>query len=129
MIPFWAVRKSALEALAKAQAPEKEGIAFFKERALDPHSQVRAAALRALGDRRDKALAPFMKERFVRDDSYVAQAECLAGIGKCGDPAEIEFLKTAASMPSPRGMLMRAAEAALKALAGASNGHRDKSSP
>jgi aminopeptidase N len=116
--PCWAVRKSALEALAKAQASEKEGIAFFKEKALDPHSRVRTAALRALGDRRDKVLAPFLKDRFARDDSYVAQAECLAGLGKCGDPAEIEFLKKAASMPSPRGMLKRAAEAALKAIAG-----------
>ena len=124
--PFWAVRRSALEALAQAKAGE--WTAFFKERALDPNSRVRAAALRALGEHRDRALAPFFQERFTRDDSYVAQAEGLTALGKCGDSAAIEFLKKAAAMPSPRGMLKRAADAALKSLQGSADGHRDESS-
>jgi aminopeptidase N len=121
--PFWAVRRSALEALAQAQTGE--WTVFFKERALDPNSSVRAAALRALGDRLDKALVPFFQERFKGEDSYVAQAECLTALGKCGEPAAIGFLNKAAAMPSPRGMLKRAAEAALKSLQGAASGRRD----
>ena len=84
--------------------------------------------MRAQGDHPDRALAPFFQERFTGDDSYVAQAECLKALGKCGDSAAIGFLNKAAAMPSPRGMLKRAAEAALKALQGAASEHRDESS-
>ncbi|MGD0783186.1 MAG: M1 family aminopeptidase, partial [Candidatus Aminicenantales bacterium] len=73
--PFWAVRRAALESLAKAEGGP--WAAFFKERSIDSNSRVRAAAVRALGDRRDNALIPFFRERFAKDDSYVAQAECL----------------------------------------------------
>jgi aminopeptidase N len=111
---FWAVRRAALEALAKAEGGE--WTALFKERALDPNSRVRAAALRTLGDRRDKTLVSFFQERFAKDDSYVAQAECLNALGKCGDRSAAAFLRRAATWPSPRGMLKRSAENALKAL-------------
>ena len=123
--PFWAVRRSALEALGKARGGE--WMAFFKERAIDPNSRVRAAALRELSDRRAKSLAPFFQERFAKDDSYIAQAECLSALGKCGDAAAIKFLKKAAAMPSPHGMLKRAAAAALKSLPGAADGPDEKS--
>jgi len=52
----------------------------------------------------------FLEECFLKDSSYVAQAEALAAIGKCGDKS--------AAMPSPRGMLKRNAEAALKMIEG-----------
>ena len=110
--PFWAVRKSSLEALARLKA--KTGPAVFKKACQDPDSQVRAAALVALGDLKDRALFEFYKGLFQKDVSYRVQAEALAAIGKAGDPAAIPFLKQAAAVPSYRDMLRRAAEAALK---------------
>ncbi len=49
--PFWAVRKSALEALA--QLGVKRGAPVFKKAGQDPDPQVRAAALVALGSLKD----------------------------------------------------------------------------
>ena len=77
---------------------------------------MRAAALRALGGLKDRRLVPFFEERFAKDDSYVAQSEALAGIGKSGDASAGAFLKKAAETPSPRNMLRRSAEAALRAV-------------
>lgn len=115
--PFWAVRRAALEALAEAEGNFPTGL--FRERTLDANSRVRAVALRALGERRDKTLIPFFQERFAKDDSYVVQAECLNALGKCGDRSVVPFLQKAASLASPRGMLKRAVEAALKSLGAA----------
>jgi aminopeptidase N len=64
---------------------------------------------------------PFLKERFEKDDSYLAQAEALRSIGKCGDSSQIPFLKEAAQMKSYRNVIRRAAEAAIKAIKGRSD--------
>jgi aminopeptidase N len=114
--PFWAVRRGALETLVKGSKPEL--VAFLRERCSDANSRVRTAALRALGDYKDRRLVEFFEECFLKDSSYVAQAEALAAIGKCGDKSAADFLKKAAAMPSPRGMLKRNAEAALKMIEG-----------
>ena len=113
---FWAVRRGALETLVKDPKPEL--VAFLRERCSDANSRVRTAALRALGDYKDRRLVEFFEECFLKDSSYVAQAEALAAIGKCGDKSAADFLKKAAAMPSPRGMLKRNAEAALKMIEG-----------
>jgi aminopeptidase N len=113
--PFWAVRKAALESLAKDKSPAAFA-PLFKDRCLDASSKVRAAALRALGGLKDRRLVPYFEERFAKDDSYVAQSEALAGIGKSGDASAAAFLKKAAETPSPRNMLRRSAEAALRAV-------------
>jgi aminopeptidase N len=115
--PFWAVKRSALESLANDKRPAAFA-AVFKERCLDASSKVRTAALRALGDLKDRRQAAFLEDRFAKDDSYVAQAEALTSVGKCGDPSAEAFLKKAAETPSPRNMLRRSAEAALRALGG-----------
>jgi aminopeptidase N len=117
--PFWAVRKAALGSLAKDKSPAAFA-SLFKDRCLDTSSKARAAALRALGDLKDRRHVAFLEDRFVKDDSYVAQSEALAGIGKCGDASAASFLKKAAETPSPRNMLRRSAEAALRALGAAS---------
>jgi aminopeptidase N len=109
---FWAVRVSALEAFAQSHSPEHAG--FFRERALDRNSKVRVAALRALGAYRRRELLPFFIERFEREDSYLAQAEALRGIGTSGNPEVAEFLRKAAAIDSPRNILKDAAGAALK---------------
>jgi HEAT repeat protein len=114
--PFWAVRKSSLEALARLKPGN--GPDVFKKACLDPDSQVRAAALVALGDLKDRKLVGFYKGLFQKDASYRVQAEALAAIGKAGDPSSAPFLKQAAAVPSYRDMVRRAAESALKLLEG-----------
>jgi len=110
--PFWAVRKSAIEALAQFGA--KSEVAVLKKACRDPHSQVRAAALTALGNLKDRALVELYKDLFRKEASARVKAEALAAIGKTGDPSAAPFLKQAAAVPSYRDMVRRAAESALK---------------
>jgi aminopeptidase N len=110
--PFWSVRKAAIESLG---APtNKEHTSVLKRKCFDQNSQVRAAALQALGDSRQADLVTFFMERFEKDDSYIAQAEALRAIGKCGDNSSAGFLKKATKMKSHRNILRRAANWALK---------------
>jgi len=117
---FWAVRRRALQTLASAQSPDL--VPVLQARAGDKHSRVREAALRALAAYKDKKLSKFFQERFAKDDSYVAQAAALAGIGQCGDPSALDFLKKAAALPSPRRMIKNAADAAMKLIESRSAG-------
>jgi len=103
---FWAVRREALQSL-DADA------GFFRERALDPKPDVRAAAVRRLAAFKDSA---FLAGRFRAEDSYVVQAEALRAIGNCGGRGQLPLLREAAAMRSPHDILKRAAEAALTAL-------------
>jgi aminopeptidase N len=112
--PFWAVRRSALDTLSKVEA--NLNIDLIKTVCIEKNSKVRTTALQILGDTKDSELVPFFKERFKKEDSYVAQAEALRSIGKCGDRSQISFLKNAAEMESPRNVIKRAAEWALKEL-------------
>lgn len=111
---FWAVRRDAVQALASnVRAADTS---FLKERAADRASAVRVAAFRALGDRKDATLTPFLRDRFAAEDSYLAQAEALRAIGKCGGRSEAPFLRKAANMKSPNNVLASAATAALNAI-------------
>ncbi len=112
--PFWAVRKSSLESLARIGA--KNGSTILKKACRDADSRIRAAALVALGDLKDRALLEFYKDIFRKDPSYRVQAEALTAVGKTGDPSAVPFLKEASAVPSYRHIVRRAAEAALKQL-------------
>ena len=114
--PFWAVRRSALQALARVGA--RDAAAVFKKACEDPDPRVRAAALTALGDLKDRTLLGFFEARFRADMSYRVQAEALTAIGKTGDAAAAPFLRRSAALPSYRHMVRRAAEAALKLVGG-----------
>lgn len=103
---FWAVRRAAVES---AEGDSR----FFMECAADPRSDVRAAALRRLGGLQESA---FLAERFRIEDSYLAQAEALRALGRTGDRSRIQLLTEAARMKSPRAILQRAAEEALRQL-------------
>jgi len=70
--------------------------------------------LRVLGDNKNSGLVSFFKEQFEKDDSYLAQAEALRSIGKCGDRSQLSFLENAAKMKSPRNVIKRAADWAIK---------------
>ncbi|HUV12626.1 MAG TPA: HEAT repeat domain-containing protein, partial [Acidobacteriota bacterium] len=109
--PFWSVRKSAIQAVAKIDGNGQ--ISFLRERALDEDSRVRVTALEALGDTGDAGLVEFFVKRFVEDDSYLAQAEALRSIGKTDARSAQELLESAAEMKSPRDVIRRAATEAL----------------
>ncbi len=111
---FWGVRVSAVEALLGTK--DRSLVPFFRSRSLDESSRVRTSALRILGTFRDPALAGFFRERFGKDDSYAAQAEALSSLGLCGDRRHIPFLQEASKMSSPRNIIRRSAETAIKAL-------------
>ena len=82
----------------------------------DKNSKVRTTSLQILGDKKDSELASFFVERFEKENSYAAQAEALRSLGKCGDRSQISFLKKASEMESPRNVIKRAADWALKEL-------------
>jgi HEAT repeat protein len=101
-----------------ARAGAKGAAAVFKKACEDPDPRIRAAALAALGDLKDRSLLGFFEARFRTDRSYRVQAEALTAIGKTGDPTAVPFLKQSAALPSYRHMVRRAAEAALKLVEG-----------
>ncbi|MBC7350390.1 MAG: HEAT repeat domain-containing protein [Candidatus Aminicenantes bacterium] len=111
---FWAVRKTAVETIGSWK--NTKFISFLKDKCKDKHSQVRAAALKALGDLAQPTLAGFFQECFKRDDSYVAQAEALRALGKTGDKNQADFLRKAAALPSYRNIIKNAALEALRQL-------------
>jgi aminopeptidase N len=112
--PFWAVRRSAVEAVAKAAGAQ--AAAVLKKAALDAHPSVRAAALVGLGGLKDQALLEFFKERFAKDPSDAVRAESLRSIGKLGDRAALPFLEQAAAVPSYRNLIAAAAKQAVAGL-------------
>jgi HEAT repeat protein len=112
--PFWAVRQAAVTSVGGIAG--KDQIAVLKEVSTDNNSKVRVAALQALGDTGKASLVGFYKERFRSDDSYRAQAEALRSIGKSGDRSAQAFLEEARGMKSPRSVIRRAADEALRQL-------------
>jgi len=111
---FWAVRRSALEAIAKTAGAGSSAV--MKKAAIDPHPSVRAAALVALGDLKDRSLLEFFKERFAKDGSDSVKAESLRAIGKLGDRAAVPFLQQCAAVPSYRNLVATAATRAIATL-------------
>ncbi len=112
--PFWSVRIGAIEALGRMK--DRSLVSFFQGRSTDKNSRVRTSALRILGGYEDPALARFFMDRFEQDDSYAAQAEALNSLGRCGDPVHIPFLRKVREMTSPRNIIRRSADTAIKAL-------------
>lgn len=112
--PFWGVRREALRATGEAATPGLP--AFWQQRALDQKSSVRVAALQLLAARQDPTLRSWFLERFRTDDSYLAQAEALRALGGCGTTEDLALLRTAATQPSPRDVLRKAALEAMKRL-------------
>jgi aminopeptidase N len=112
--PFWAVRRSAVEALARR--PETDVTAVLKKACQDSNSSVRSAAVQALGASKDKRLSAFYKDLFGKDKSVRVRAEALRALGLTGDASLVPFLRQAAAVPSHQDLIKRAAEEALKRL-------------
>jgi aminopeptidase N len=112
--PFWAVRRAAVEALARRSSAEVS--ASLQKACGDPHSSVRTAAVQALGAFKDKRLAAFYKDLFRKDGSVRVRAEALRALGLTGDASLVPFLRESAAIPSHQNMIKRAAEEAVKRL-------------
>ncbi|MFC1640368.1 HEAT repeat domain-containing protein [Gemmatimonadota bacterium] len=110
--PFWAVRLAAVEAVASLSG--QAGLDILRAAATDANSQVRRAAIRAMGDMADAHLVDFFRNTFNADSSYQVQAEALRAIGRSGDRDQLEFLTLAAGMDSPRNVIGTAAEYAIE---------------
>ena len=119
--PFWAVRVAAVETLASLKGEESAG--RLRAAATDPRSEVRRAAIRGLGATEDATLVPFFRDVFISDSSYQVQAEALRAIGRCGNRGQLEFLRQASGMDSPRDVIRVAAEWAIEEVAGRSTVH------
>jgi aminopeptidase N len=111
--PFWAVRVAAVETLASTRGP---GAApELRAAAADERSEVRRAAIRSLGSlgrldtRGDTTLVPFFRDVFASDSSYQVQAEALRAIGRVGDRSQLDFLRQASGIDSPRDVIHAAA--------------------
>jgi aminopeptidase N len=112
--PFWAVRRAAVEALARRSSAEVSAV--LQKACGDPHSSVRTAAVQALGAFKDKRLGAFYKDVFRKDRSVRVRAEALRALGLTGDASLVPFLRESAAIPSHQNMIRRAAEEALKRL-------------
>jgi aminopeptidase N len=112
--PFWAVRRAAVEALARRSSAEVS--ATLQKACGDPDSSVRTAAVQALGATKDKRLGAFYKDLFGKDKSVRVRAEALRALGLTGDASLVPFLRESAAVPSHQNMIRRAAEEALKQL-------------
>ena len=114
--PFWAVRRTAVETLHAVRPGGHDDL--LRTLVADPSSKVRVAALRSLAASGRGELLSLFRERFEQDDSYLAQAEALRGVGKVGGRENLPFLRSAAAVPSPRGVLRQAAEQAIAEIVG-----------
>ena len=54
---------------------------------------------------------------FMKDNSYMVQAECIMAIAQCGSNKEIKFVQKASSVRSTRNVIANAAARALKKIA------------
>ncbi len=122
--PFWAVRKSAVEALARF--PDTEAPALLRKACRDANSSVRAAAVFALGERLDLRLIPFFQDLFLKERSQSVRVEALWAMGKTGDPSIVPFLKRAEAVPSHQQVIRRAAQQALELIKKMSGSETDK---
>jgi len=113
--PFWAVRRSAIQACATAEGGS-DLVEFLAACLQDGNSKVRVAAISALGDLRRPELGALFAERLDSDDSYLVQAEAIRSIGKNGDVSKREILLSAMGMHSPRDVIRSAALWALERL-------------
>ena len=112
--PFWNVRMTCLDVLSRSIAEGDDRL--FSESIQDPHSRVRAAAVRGLGELGREEHGELLIEFYRNDTSYFARAEALRSLGKIGDPMIVQFLEEAAQDSSPRNVIRLAAEWALDQL-------------
>ena len=112
--PFWAVRRAAIDAIAKI--PGAQTRAALTRASADPNSSVRASAVAALGDLKEAGLVEFFRDQFERDASDLVKTEAVRAMGKTGSTAAIPILERASAVPSYRHMVRKAATEALAQL-------------
>ena len=112
---FWAVRRSAFEALGSLK--RAVDVAVIRKGCDDRDSRVRAAAVRVLASRNvASGEAEYFRMIFRKDPSYLVQAASLKALGTCGRPKDIAFLNEASTIRSPGDILKTAAVRAIEAI-------------
>jgi len=109
---FWAVREAATRQLGTLNNSQLKSI--FHTALKDSKSNVRAAALVALGNSGEKDVVALSRKIFETDESYLVMAGALKLIGKYGDKSQLEFLEEARKMKSSRNVVSRAAGEAIE---------------
>lgn len=109
----WAVRREALLNLAELS----KDLQLDCQQALsDQHSQVRETAIQLLGELRNPPLAQTFIQRFEGDQSYLVRAAAIRALGKLEQTRYRSLFEQAIRQESPRDILKRAGEWALKQL-------------
>jgi aminopeptidase N len=111
---FWAVREAAVKNLSELQGTTFREVLITA--AGDGSSKVRVAAIKALGDLKDKSMVDRFRKIFETDESYLVMAEALLAIGKSSDKSSLEFLKKAEKVRSPRNTVKNAAAKAMEVI-------------
>jgi aminopeptidase N len=110
---FWPVRQAALNALSSQ--PNASLLGWLQQRSsTDPKSQVRASAVRAMGSYRHPQFMAFIKQVYATDPSFLVQAAALDALSHYPDADLQAFFEKAALRTSPRNVLAKAANLALK---------------
>lgn len=112
--PFWAVRREAINTLSLIQGEKYMNL--FRELCFDENSKVRTSAIKAVGESPDPEMISFLKERYLRDDSYVVKAQVIRSLGVWQDDYLLPFFREAMNTDSPQNIVRRAAEWAITQL-------------
>ena len=119
--PFWGVRKEAIHGLGTL-GPDQH-LAVLLRAAGDTSSEVRAAAVEAIGNTDDPELVPYLVERYQQDASFLVKAAAVRSVGRCGGAASMPFLSEATATDSPNDVVRRAAREAVENLPTANAEH------
>lgn len=119
--PFWGVRREAVRALG-ALDPDTH-LTVLRLAAGDTSSEVRAAAVEAVGLTEDTDLLPYLIERYRQDPSFRVRAAAVRAVGRCGDSSSLPFVREAEALDSPRDIVRQAASEAIDSLSPAGTDH------
>lgn len=73
--PYWYVRQRALDYVPALKDQDKESLISIATK--DPHSQVRAAAIRTIADKKIKTDDSFFESIILKDSAYICLSEAL----------------------------------------------------
>jgi aminopeptidase N len=110
---FWAARQAAINALSGQHDASLLG--WLQQRSTtDPKSQVRATAIRAMGAYQHPQYLAFIKQVYATDPSFIVQAAAIEALSHYPDADLQAFFEKAALRQSPRNVLAKAANLAVK---------------
>lgn len=111
---FWAVRREAIQVLAKLEFAGKESL--YHDLLADASFQVRSAVVQAIGANWAAKNVSTFTQVYEQDQSLRVKAAALTAMGKTGDSSLISLLEEASKIESHRNVIARAAKGALDQL-------------